>query len=444
MEENTAVLEKPTETGPAPTGPDAPQAQPSQDTPNPQPDNGPEPGKDDVPQEPNNVDKVDTDGKLKSSIDGKIPEGLTSKEEWLHTILSKEKAHPETEFSNDELDVLDEYYEGRLKPKEPEAKEAPDPDPDKKSEETEKSSEEDNSIEAVLKEVGAKSQEELLKKVKDLRKVVSGKVKGSPEYKQLLNQSNDIIKRFKNEMALMEDVKGGVPEALTHLESTYGIKIQRPDDKAKATKDPDPDPDTGDEYLDEVAGKKISGLEKQVMALTKELKSVQGSHEKIQEKFAGERAEASIIDEMVNVAEQVPILKEIKNLRNAVKAWWSDGKDDPRLNGFQNLFDVANEKGVDLMTAHLILAGKNSQLEIAKAKRQAKEEVYTQKPNRSLSDLQGRGVDNKPSYTESQVEEMINTSTLPEEWFDKDDNPNIETIPKQYLKYFFAPQELRS
>jgi len=409
MAEATAEIQAPTETGPeAPkTTPANPEPQPQQETSKHQPDSGVPADIINVPDEPNNVQKIETDGNLASSIDGKIPDGLNSKEEWLHTLLEKEKKAPGLDYSEDELDILDEYYEGRIKPTEPKAKEEKPQDSDtvEKTDDAENSNNEDNSIEAVLKEVGAKSQNELLKKVKDLRKIVSGKVKGSAEYQELKSQSGEITKRFQNELNLMEDVRAGVPEAISHLENAYGVKIHKPGKQKQQveSEDVEGNTDVSDEFLDEVAGKKISGLEKQIAKLTEKLETVAGSNDKIQEKFAGERAEAQIVDEMVQVAEMVPVLKEIKNLRGAVKSW-REGKNDPRLDGFAHLFETANEKGVDLITAHEILAGRNASLEIARAKRSAKEEVYTQKPNRSLSDLQGRGVDNKPSYSDDQLQ----------------------------------------
>lgn len=447
----TAIIETTsTETGPEVKAPAQPETQSQQETtPQFQPDEGvsPELGNG-VPDKPNNVEKVETDGNLKSSIDGKTPEGLGSKEEWLHTLLDREKENPGVEFNEDELDVLDEYYEGRIQPKKPKPKDEKESDeetkPEEKSEEEEPPKEDEDPVEAVLKEVGAKSKKELLKKVKDLRKVVSGKVTASEEYKELKNQTTQINKKFENELALMNDVRAGVPEAIQHLEKAYGITVVKPGKpETKQKPEVETNDSSEDEFLDEIAGKKITNLERTVAKLTQQLEKVNGSNQKIQEKFAEERAEAQIVDEMVAVAERVPTLKSIPTLRKAIKAW-REGKPDTRLDGFQNLFKLANEKHVDLMTAHEILAGRNASLEIEKAKLAAKKEVYEQKPTRSLSDLQGRGVDNKPSYSDSQVEQMINEGNLPEEWFDANDQPNAQTIPRKYLKLFFAPQELGS
>lgn len=322
----TAVIETP-ETGAAPevdTAPavetkvtESPETQVSEG-PNHQPDSGvPADIANGVPQEPDNVQKVETDGSLNSSIDGKVPEGLDTKEEWLHTILEKEKSNPETDFSEDELDILDEYYEGRLKPKEFVAKiekqetDSEDENPDADAE----NSNDDGSIESVLKEVGAKDQKQLLGKIKDLRKFATGKVKGSPEFKQLQAESKDVSQRLQNEFNLMEDVQKGIPEAIAHFEKAYNVKLERPGQPEPKQKQETQSEDSDLEYLDETAGKEISGLKSQVKELIGTVKELKGATEKTEEKFAGERVEASIVDEMVQVAERVNVLKEIPNLR---------------------------------------------------------------------------------------------------------------------------------
>ena len=127
----------------------------------------------------------------------------------------------------------------------------------------------------------------------------------------------------------MEDVRNGVPEAMRHLERVYGVTVSKPGKPETKPEKETPAETTPDEdFLDEVAGKKISQLEKKYNDLAEKYNAVHQHYEKLQERAAGEAAEAALIDDMVTVAERVPALKSINNLRGAIRSWRGGKADD--------------------------------------------------------------------------------------------------------------------
>ena len=62
-----------------------------------------------------------------------------------------------------------------------------------------------------------------LKKVKDLRKAVSGKVDKAPEYLKIKKEHGDVLKRMQASANLWHDVRRGVPEAVQYVEKYFGF-----------------------------------------------------------------------------------------------------------------------------------------------------------------------------------------------------------------------------
>jgi hypothetical protein len=144
-----------------------------------------------------------------------------------------------------------------------------------------------------------------------------------------------------------------------------------------------------------------------------------------------------IIDEMVKVSQGIEGLKGVPNLRDAIATFYK-GESNPKLEVFNELFQIAQENGTTLETALLIKKGRDADLLIQQAKQQGLKEAYNRKPNPSLSDIQtgdeGRTL---KTITDQDLEAMEQDAKLmPPEWFDKDENPIKDKIPKRAWKFF--------
>lgn len=403
----------------------------------------------------------------------KYPSG-PPKEERLADIIEKEHALLEEgkdvskELSADELDLLDEFYAGKVKPKkkaeakaEEEGDEKPEEEGESKEDAEEPEKNDESEIESddvemssvdiqLMKEVGAKSKGEMLKKIKGLRKAVSGKVEAAPEFKQLKKDRDTFYTAIQNEMKLFDDARAGKPEALAHIEKSYKLKLV-PENSSTETTSTTPEKSEGrpkidkDKFIDSDAADEvnnvINALFDKVESLEKAAKDRTAERNTEKKASTVRKVNNDIIDEMVNVSEHLPKLRKIENIREVItknlEKMKNGGQTDPRLEYFNDLFEIGNSKKVDLMTALEIDRGRKAALQIAKAKDEGKKEVYEKKANKSLSDLQGRGGDYS-KYTEEEVDRMIKTGNMPDEWFNKNDEPDRSKIPKKFHKHFFV------
>lgn len=397
----------------------------------------------------------------------------TPKEEKLAGILDKEKVLLEEgkeiskELSNEDIDILDEYYAGKLKPKKKEEAKAKDESSEKPEDETEeklegeseenepeenkeeKDSESDVESSAVdlqlMKEVGAKNKAEVLEKIKGLRKAVSGKISSHPKFVQMKEDNAKLGEAIRREMLLFDHARQGRQEALDHIEKNYGLKfvvknsgVETESSQKKESSSEAPKIDK-DKFLDSDAANEVNNvIEKLYNALEEQkdiTKNILTEREKEKEASTKKNAEIGLVDEMVTVSEQLPKLKSIPNIREAIQKWL-DGTPDPRMEYYRDLFEIGNSKNVDLITALEIDRGRKARLSIAKAKDEGKKEAYERTPNRSLSDLQGKKAD-YGQYTEEQVEKMVREGNFPDEWFDANDRPDKNKIPQKLHKHFF-------
>lgn len=416
----------------------------------------------DQPQEPESPEQVQAPEQEPAQ---KLPEGIDSEVEWLEHLLKIQHDPGREPFNDDELDVLDKYYAGDLErdtgkkpePKQKETNKEPEP---KEDEETHSESEEDSfevdeatmndssSLDLeIMKEVGAKSKTEIVSKIKGLRKAISGKLEADPGYKSLQENAEFMQKSIQNEKKLWDDLAKGNPRAIEYAKNTYGVDFGKGNTVSPNSDNDSPKNISGDtfqvdpeQFIDEEAAEQVNGVLRLMKSKMDELEGFRTDMEKremqTQNKLAEQEAQSTVVDEMVQIAENIPKLKGVKNVRQAIVKW-RKGAPDARMNYFQDLFDIANEKNIDLVTALEIDQGRKARLSVKVAKEEGRKEAYSHTPNKSLSDLQGKHIDKPEEYSEAQIENMIYSGNMPDHWFDKNDNPDPKQIPKNAWHHFW-------
>jgi hypothetical protein len=366
----------------------------------------------------------------------------------LAQLLKKEKDDPNVKFSDAELDILDDHYAGKTKPAnktqekplptEEKAEEVEDTEVEEadSEEEAEEQSKVDPDLEKALKEVGAKNAKELIEKIAGLKKLVGGR--DAQAVAKVTKDLEAFKQREASEMALWQDAQKGVPEAVAEIQRRLGNKLTQQNQKQ-----------VGDmaEYIDEenfidpdsakAVNSVIRRLNNKIQELEGKTKNIEGERERYLTQTAETKAEMQIIDEMVKVSQGIEGLKGVPNLRDAIATFYK-GESNPKLEVFNELFQIAQEQGTTLETALLIKKGRDSDLLIQQAKQQGLKEAYNRKPNPSLSDIQtGDEGRTFKTITDQDLEAMEQDPKLmPQEWFDKDENPIKEKIPKRAWKFF--------
>lgn len=396
----------------------------------------------------------------------KVPKEFGSKEEWLHDLIRRGEENPAVvydETPGGELDILQEYYDGKLKPKAPAKKDEEDSTEKDDSTEEEKKTPKEEKTEKeesekaekkeepplssldnqIMKELGAKSKSEILEKIKGFRKAISGKLELAPEYQQIQKDNAILKQRMQNEIKLWEDYRAGRPEAVEFVKKNYipdgtpkpqlkeGTARKETSDGRLRIDESELIDERGAQHINKVIDTLYDQLEEQ-RRITSELMSDKTKHS---ETMAHQTAEQKVVDEMVLVAEQLPHLQKVANIRQAIEKW-RNGADDPRMEYFNDLFEIANKHNVDLPTAADIDRGRNSTLAIKRAASEAKKEVYDRKPNRSLSEVQGKQGEFK-QFSDSEIQDMVyGKIPMPDSWFDENDNPVPSRIPKRAHRFF--------
>jgi len=419
----------------------------------------------------NQPDKTPDPGQAPAKDEGStLPEGVASEEAWLDNLLAIEHSPTRADFNDEELDILDKYYSGDLNPthksgsksekkssedtgrKEPESK---DEDPESKApdlqvdEETIKSS---SSLDlSIMKELGAKTKGEVVDKIRGLRKAISGKLESDPGYSEAKGKVDFLQKAAQNDTALWSDLMKGDPRAIQYAKQNYGLTITKGDAEPVKSESGSDDSNKDnlfhiprEKFIDEDAAdavntevnKVLSGFKKEL----NDFKNFRVEYDKNmlnqQQSLASSQAKNDVVDEMVQVAADIPQLKGVENIREAIQKW-REGGVDARMDYFQDLFEIANKSKVNLITAQEIDKGRKASLSVVQAKEEGRKEAYSHTPNKSLSDIQGKNINKPEEYTEAQLVEMVETGKMPDRWFDENDDPDPQKIPKNAWKLFW-------
>jgi hypothetical protein len=379
-------------------------------------------------------------------------------------LLKREKEDPNVQFTDAELDALEKHWDKSEKPKtkaaEPKKEEVEDNEADKPAEKpktkTEKEPKEEPEADedsdpdegdmepeakAILKEVGAKNLKEAAQKIKDLRKLVGGK--DAQAVAQITRERDELISSGKS---LWASLKANDAQAIAFAEKTFGVKFAGSGSQSSQARlqavsqgdrfiDPDKFIDAESADLVEAAFRRqaehIQKLESRFGTIEQERD--RQIHEATKEKSIG-----NIVDEMAEIADRMPELKSISGFREAARNVLN-GKSDPRLAVFEELFDIAASiKGATLKDAYDIKRGRDSHRIEKVARQQGLKEAYEQKPNPSLSGRTGgKGEASYQPVTEADLERWESDhNTHPEHWYDKDGNLVQSKIPKKAWKIF--------
>ncbi len=353
----------------------------------------------------------------------------------LKELIDITEKNPNKVLSAEDQEIYEAWVDQKIQPKDrPEAKEKPVEKVEKTVEKVEKPEtvEIPEHITTAMKEVGAKTPEELTAKIKELRQVVSGK-----ETATVAQLKQDFARKAENEAALWRDFMDGKPEALSYVEKAYGLKPKAQPQVPQPDTDFDPEVLADADALTGGITSKVIGQNKQLQARLDALEGKFNGHQKtIQEQGIRQSASAQVVDEMLAVAVEFPELKDAPGLRNAIIDRVVHGKEDPRLDSFNELFQIAQDAGTDLRNALLIKRGRDAAVLIEKAKEEGLQQAYNHKPNRSLSSIQTE--DAQPqSYTDSQYVEMSKDfRKIPAHFLDQNGELNKAKIPKNGWPHF--------
>lgn len=399
----------------------------------------------------------------KTAGKGEKPIDTPENREKLRLLLRREKEDSNVKFSDADLDLLDAHYAGKIqpakrsKPQGPKIEDAPKPEAEKadgegdeppaeepEGEDADPGEDEDApkvdpDAEALMKEVGAKSLKEAAQKVKELRSKLGGK---DAQAVATLNR------QVENEKALWADVAKGVPAAIAHAERVYGIKVgpasAAPAAASSASAAPSAGGKGGRQYIDEnlfidpesakIANEALRSRDVELDELKGQLKEVLEERDRNRRDTATTSAKMAVIDEMVTVAQRIDALKAVPNLREAIAAWYDKGTPDPRMEVFNELFEIAEKEGCNLIAAATIKRGMDADRLVAEAEERGRKSAYGHRPNPSLSGSQG-GRNEQGNYspiTDAQIEAMVEDHTkIPPDWFDDKDNLVKAKIPKR-------------
>lgn len=381
-------------------------------------------------------------------------------------LLEREKDDPNFRMTDAEQDVYDAYLEKKdaekskpktktqapepkaddgdeetadetaPKPKEkPEEKEEPDPEPEEKQDDLE-----DPDAKALIKEVGAKNLKDAVAKVKDLRKLVGGK--DAQAVARITKERDDLA---RNGQQLWQSLAKGDPQAIAFAEKTFGVKFAgkteaQPAAQSKGAVVNFIDPD---KFIDPESATLVNDAfrhqEERLKAFEDKFKVIEEERDRHIQDTVRKSSVMTVVDEMAKVAQRIPSLKGMVGFREAAEGVLN-GKPDPRLDEFTELFEIAAELGPKgtLMHAFDIKRGRDSDRIEATAKEAGRKEAYNQKPNPSLSGATGgRGEAAYQPVTDAQLEEWSNNhASHPEHWYDKEGNLVQSKIPKRAWKIF--------
>lgn len=364
--------------------------------------------------------------------------GTVSKGKQLAELLKKKPGYKATD---EELDLLDAHLRGELKPEGddvPEEEGIPEVKPKEAAKPPEASS--------LMKELNAKSEAEALENLKKLKAFTGSR--DAQAYKALETKYQTLERDSKAEMALWNDLKAGSPKAIQYLESQLqaakaraGIPAQpKPQEQGKK---PFIDPSRfavpeEAEALNSALEEHFGSFQKTIAEQAEIIRRLEEADRKRTEEHQLTVAQSNQLDEMLDVAGQIPEIKELTGLRDKFSEWLK-GKDIPGLEVFDELFKTANSEKVSLKVAWKMMKADRLESQVAGAEDRGIQKAFKHKPNPSLSDMQGRGGITYTNYTDSQLKAMAaGRMEIPQEWFDKSDNLDKTKMPKRAIELLLA------
>ncbi len=359
----------------------------------------------------------------------------------LSDLLKKKPGYQATEA---ELDVFDEFTQGKLKP---EGDDEPEESDLKESPETAEKPKAAPVLSDLMKEVGAKSESEALEKVRELKRFTGSR--DAQAYKALEQKHQSLERDSKAEMALWKDLAAGSPKAIQYLESQLlaakgraGIPAQQAGPKPFIDPSKFAVPEEA-EALNSALGEHFGTLKSTIEKQAEIIRRLEESDNKRSTEHQMTQAQAKQLDEFVDVAAQIPDLKTVAGLRDKVSQWIGDPNAQiPELQVLDEVMSIANKEQIPLRVAWKVLEADRLRGQIAGAEDRGVRKAFNHKPNPSLSDMQGRAGATYTNYTDSQLKAMAaGRIEIPAEWFDKSDNLDKSKMPKRAVDLLLANEE---
>jgi hypothetical protein len=350
------------------------------------------------------------------------------------------KKKPGYKATDEELDLIDEYTKGKIKP---EGDAEAEPENEEKPKETKAAP-----VSELMKEVGAKSEAEALEKVRELKRFTGSR--DAQAYKTLEREHQDLKRDSKAEMQLWADLKDAknAPKAIAYLESQLQAAKARhgiqPGQQAEGEVFIDPKSFAVPEEaaaLNAALGKHFGSLKSTIEKQADIIRRLEEGETKRSQEHQLITARASQLDEFVDVAALIPDLKSIAGLREKVNNFLTDPNAViPELQILDQVMAEANKEKVPLRVAWKMVEAERLRQQIAGAEDRGIKKAFAHKPNPSLSDVQGRAA-HYTNYTDTQLKAMANGKMeIPGEWFDKNDNLDKTKMPKRAVDLLLAEE----
>lgn len=360
------------------------------------------------------------------------PEKATAKTDGqrLRDIQSKAK-DKDYRFSNEELDLIERADNGEI-------------DEDESPEPIEPETPKSDPVQEALKEVGAKTPEELAAKIKDLKKFIGSR--DAQAYKALEQNHQELSKKAQNHQQWIVDLQAGRPEAIQYLQTVMGPNANKLPQVQDGEQFFDPD-----EFISPEAGQKanqvIGTLKQQVEALQKQLTDVSSTSKEASEYYRKQSYDAQLSAELSNINQGLATIASRPEFReyfapksgtvqDLLNDYWKskDGDPvDPRIQPIVEVFEKSKQLGIQNPTeafeaAARILAFEKMNNRILGAEQRGVQRVQNAK--RSIIPAATGAKTAETNYSESDVQAMAKGKMrIPEKWFGADGDLDLNKIP---------------
>jgi len=348
----------------------------------------------------------------------------------LSELLKNKEGH----LTDEDLALVEKYESGELDPEEPTTEEP-------KEQQQPKS----DPVQDALKEVGAKSLEELASKIKELKRFIGSR--DAQAYKQLEQQHHDLSKKAQNHQQWLKDLQSARPEAIEYLQTVLGQNKQILSQLPQGDFDQIIDED---EFISPDAGRKVNriigSLKNQVETLQQQLSEVYQSSQEASEFYRKQSREAmrnaarqDIKTELATIAGRPEFreyfLPKSGTVQELMDDYWKghDGDPiDPRAKPLVEIFEKAKELGIDDYKKAFEIAARTIAFEKMQGKLLGAEQRGVQKiqnAKRSITPA-ASGTKTETNYTIEDVNAMVKgNKPIPSKWLDSYGDLDLNKIP---------------
>ncbi len=301
-------------------------------------------------------------------------------------------------------------------------------------------------IQDALKEVGAKSEAELVTKIKDLKKFISGR--DSQAYAYLEKQHKELVQKAENHQKWLIDLSMGKADAIDYFQTLTGNSLNAKNDLEDIF-----DPD---EFISTDAGLKANKFAKSIIEqnkkLVEQIEELRGMtrdssefYKQQAEKAQIENARAQIESDRSSIKSELASIAEMPEFRDILKPtsgtiyqlldeYWrgNDGDPiDPRIAPIIDVIDNAKQlSGLELKEA-LLKGAKLATFGKTSNKNDNQKKIQ---PSVNIASAGNKNINS--NYNETDIKAMLsNPSKIPSAWMDSDGDLIVDRIPTNLRQY---------